>query len=1031
MPERTASVGVLFTDVVGSTRRWEQDPDSMGPLMARHDRALAEAVETADGRVIKGTGDGILAVFPTAARALDAAVAAQHVLHAEPPNGLGLGVRMAVHSGPVIERDGDVFGPTVIRCSRLMDTGHGGQILVSDEAAVMTDSVKFVDLGVHHLRDLAEPIRVHQAIVAGLPGEFPALRTLKAFAHNLPTRQTSFVGREMELRDIPALLSDRRLVTLCGPGGSGKTRLALQVAADVLDRYGDGVWFIDLLAAAPDADPADAVAAELGLQNAARGDSVGALVEAFARTSTLLVVDNCEHLLDRAGRMIRSLLGGTRDLRVLATSREPLHLEGESVVLVDPLPVPGLGGADETYQVDSVRLFENRAAEAGFAGDESERADLIAAICRRLDGMPLAIELAAARLRYVSLQELDRSLAIGFEPLRTSHAEDPRHATIRTTVAWSYDLLSEDEQILLQRLSAFREGWFRHEAMAVCSAPPLTETKVESGLETLIDKSLVARRVLETGMTRFRLLEQVRQFAQDQSDSGLAEVLDRLIDYFVARSRASGESLLELGDASGSSTSVELLVEMVEDVSNLVLAFETALDTGRESDLFSMLANGAWQVFMLRSGHFHQLLGWLDRALETVTHQDPVLALAGMRAVGICAASFGEPHWLVDINERCRRRAVDLGWERMELSSMHGLALGLRRTGRFEESSAIYREVIDRAREDYPNLALEGELFLAMDFGVSEAAYQRTREVIRRGRDQQTDIVDLDAACLWAAWMAISTGHLEEGLADCERVLESPFWRLHTVMVCHLEDARARILAMLGRQAEAQEAVSRAREAGRRTVGPNSAAAWVYAGAATVAEYGGDAARAESLLLEGLETARRTGVPLHVGWISLLLVPPLLDRGDVGAAKRHLAQGEEALAGCNRLSDHRVLMACCRALIACAEGDVTGAAHEMIEASPEGYDDSAQVGDVRLWVEAAASVLASGGDARACDLILALEHWERRAGMVPNPVVERRRRAATNGLTPERPGPPPDLAEAVDIARSGLTSLAVGVEGSR
>ncbi|MCA1842270.1 MAG: AAA family ATPase, partial [Actinobacteria bacterium] len=523
----------LFTDIEASTRAWEHQPTVMSLALARHDELLHMAVKSAGGTVFKHTGDGVCAAFPTAPEAVAAALAAQQSFQAEDwAEAAPLRVRMALHSGAVERRDADFFGPPLNRTARLLSTAHGGQVVLSLVTAelvreVLSEGADLVDLGEHRLADLSRPERVFQLTHPDLPAGFPALRSLTTRRHNLPVATSSFVGREHELAVVADLVRGSRLVTLAGAGGVGKTRLALQVAAGLVEAYPDGVFLVDL---APLADP-ELVAAQVGraigiVESQTRRDPealVDGLCDHLGQRTMLLLLDNCEHLIDAVARLGDNVLARCPDVAVLATSREPLGITGEILWRVPPLAMPA---ADpETGSIpsgDAVTLFceRARAVEAGFTLN-ADNAGAVARICRRLDGIPLAMELAAARIGLLSPEQLADRLDDCFRLLsagpRTAVA---RHQTLRATMDWSYGLLQPAEQLLLQRLSVFAGGFDLESVEGVAGdGSVIALGDVLDLLGRLVDKSLVSVRG-QRGEARYRLLETVRQYAVEK----LAEI---------------------------------------------------------------------------------------------------------------------------------------------------------------------------------------------------------------------------------------------------------------------------------------------------------------------------------------------------------------------------------------------------------------------------------------------------------------------------------------------------------------------------
>jgi predicted ATPase len=528
-------VTFLFTDIEGSTQLWESAPDAMRAALASHDSILRDAIEAHGGYVFATGGDGFGAAFARAGDALAAAEQARTALATEQwPEEAPIRVRMALHTGEAAERDGNYFGGAVNRAARLMAVGYGGQLLASAVTAELLTSAELVDLGEHRLRDLAAPLRVFQVGSQ----RFPSLRTLDAFPGNLPLQLSSFVGREQEAERVGAALAEGRVVTLTGVGGVGKTRLAMQVAADVLPRFREGAWLVEL---APVRDPEGipaAFAAVFGV--AARGGMSleGVLVD-FLRTKQLLVVvDNCEHLLEPVADLIETVGRACPEVVVLATSREGLGLDGERNLTVPSLTAPKPGeDLVSVGSADAVRLFVERARQADAAFElDAGNAPAVAEVCRRLDGVPLAIELAAARVASMTPAELAAGLDRRFEMFAGGRRRAvQRHQTLQAAIDWSYELCSAAEQRLLARLAVFSGGCTREAADAVCNGEPLGARGVFETLSGLVAKCLVVAD-RSGAHTRYRLLETIREYGEERLDEygETARQRERHAQYYAA-----------------------------------------------------------------------------------------------------------------------------------------------------------------------------------------------------------------------------------------------------------------------------------------------------------------------------------------------------------------------------------------------------------------------------------------------------------------------------------------------------------------
>lgn len=519
-------VAFLFTDIEGSTQRWERHHDAMDVAVKRHDAVVRGAIESHDGHVFKTVGDAFCSAFARVSDAVRAAIDIQRGLASEDFAAVqGVHVRAGLHIGEASERDGDYFGPAVNRVARLMSIGHGGQVLLSGNTREVANAnlpagTSLIDLGLRRLKDLTEPEHVWQLSIEGLPREFPPLASLDARPNNLPLQVSRLIGRESDIDDAKSLLAEHRLVTLLGAGGVGKTRLALQASADQIDHYTDGVWFADL---APIRDPelvSSVVAQALNMTQKQDRRVDDALLDWLKRKQLLLILDNCEHLVETVARLADGIVRSCPNVRVLATSRQALNIDGEVILRLPSLGVPekvdGMRAAD-ALQYGAIALFVERAAAADRRFVLSDdNASIVADISRRLDGIPLAIELAAARVKVLSIPNIARRLDDRFKILTGgSRTALPRQKTLTALIGWSYDLLSTQEQMLLARVAIFAGGFGLDAATAVCGGEGIDATSVLDLLSSLADKSLV---VADTSgeQERYRLLESTRAFALEK-----------------------------------------------------------------------------------------------------------------------------------------------------------------------------------------------------------------------------------------------------------------------------------------------------------------------------------------------------------------------------------------------------------------------------------------------------------------------------------------------------------------------------------
>ncbi|MGN6335231.1 ATP-binding protein, partial [Mycobacterium sp.] len=600
-PLPTGTVTLLLADVQGSTQLWDSQPQNMTTAIAKLDQTLAELVGTHHGirPVEQGEGDSFVIAFSRASDAVACALALQRAPLAP------LRLRIGVHTGEVQLRDENNYvGPAINRTARLRELAHGGQTVLSGTtsdlvADALSDDAWLTDLGTHALRDLPRPERVVQLCHPDLCNEFPPLRKRDTVvAQRLPAQLTSFVGRDAEMRDVRDILAQNRLVTLTGAGGVGKTRLAVQIAGSVGGDYADGIWFVDL---APITDP-DLVpitaARTFGLPDQPGRSPEKTLLQFIGDRHMLMVLDNCEHLLDATAALISALLAPCQRLTVLATSREPIGVSGEVIWRVPSL----------SFDRDAALLFSDRAARArpGFTVDDDNVA-AVREICRRLDGMPLAIELAAARVRALSPNEILAGLQDRFRLLTGgSRTAVRRQQTLQASVDWSHALLTEPERILFRRLGVFMGGFDLEACREVVCDKDLGTHQVLDVLALLIDKSLVIAESV-CGATRYRLLETIRQYAQERLSESVEAigVRDRHRDHFTAMAAA----LETPGDIS-----LELLMDQAEtDIDNLRAAFAWSRENS-DTDSALELATSLQPLWLSR-GRLKEGSDWLDLGL--------------------------------------------------------------------------------------------------------------------------------------------------------------------------------------------------------------------------------------------------------------------------------------------------------------------------------------------------------------------------------------------------------------------------------
>jgi predicted ATPase/class 3 adenylate cyclase len=580
-------VTFLFTDIEGSTRRWESDADAMRAALLAHDEALRTAIEAYDGFLFSHTGDGVVAAFASPKAAVDAAVAAQQALE--------LPVRMGIATGEAELRDGDYFGTVLNRAARVMAAGHGGQILVADSTAGLLSGLDLVDLGSRRFRDVPNPITVFQLQVPGLRTDFPPLRTLDRSPGNLRPQTTSFIGRKPELVEISALVRARRLVTLTGTGGVGKTRLALEVATQMDDEFPDGVWFFELAAVADPAAVPDAVAAVLGITEKPGMSVAQSVATALEGRVRLLVFDNCEHLLEAVAELVDAILATSATVRILATSREGVGVTDEQL-----WPVSSLDGDA------AVDLFIERAHRVApaLAVDNSPA---VAEICRRLDGIPLAIELAASRVSSMAVDEIRDRLDHRFKLLVGSRRGLGRHQTLRHAVAWSYDSLRETERTLLERCSVFAGGFSLESAREVAGFDNTEDYEVLDLLDTLVRKSLLVADQ-SAGRTRYSMLETIREFADEQLvvRGDAVEARDAHARHYAGRE----DAILALWD---SPRQRDAYTWFATELANLRTAFRWAKDRDDVDAATAIATYSAWFGYLVEN---YEPIAWAEEMIE-------------------------------------------------------------------------------------------------------------------------------------------------------------------------------------------------------------------------------------------------------------------------------------------------------------------------------------------------------------------------------------------------------------------------------
>ncbi len=637
----------LFTDIERSTQLWENAPERMKVALQRHHAILQNAILSNGGQVFQIVDDAYCAVFPTAPSVISAAVIAQREIYQELWDlPFPIRVRMGIHTGEAEPTDagGYASNPTMNRVARILQAGHGGQVLLSlSTKALVADSLpvdtELGDMGEHRLKNLVGPEHLFQLNITGLPRQFPPLNTISAPRHNLPAQLTSFIGHETDITDVMQLLKNARLITLTGAGGTGKTRLSLQIANDVLDQYADGVWMVEF---APLFDPLlvpRITAMAIGLRDEPHRPVIDLLCDYLREKQMLILLDNCEHLVDACAQLADTLLHACPQLHLLATSREVLGVAGEKSYLVPSLALPNIQNLPPSKSMshyEAIQLFIDRATSAvpTFVVTEENVAS-IAQICQRLDGIPLAIELAASKIRALSAHQIAQRLDDGFRLLvGGSRTALPRHQTLQATIEWSYNLLNPREQVLFRRLSVFVGGWTLEAAESICSdrdtKGALKSEDILQLLTQLVNKSLVIAEERKSEV-RYRMLETIRQYAdEDLLKSGEAnKVQTHHLDFFMKLSEDAEPKLLGRDQ-------LIWLDRLEDELDNIRRALEWSAKDGNTVGGLR-LAGALWRFWSIRN-RWGEGRKWLAALISHLGTEAPTRARAkALYAAGILA----------------------------------------------------------------------------------------------------------------------------------------------------------------------------------------------------------------------------------------------------------------------------------------------------------------------------------------------------------------------------------------------------------
>jgi predicted ATPase/class 3 adenylate cyclase/Tfp pilus assembly protein PilF len=932
----TGTVTFVLTDAVSSTRLWRLYPDQMRVACTRHDEIIDALVVAHHGRLVRprGEGDSRFLVFTRASDALSAAAAMQRTLLAEPwPMPEPLMVRMAIHTGEADLRDGDYYGQAINRCARLRNATHGGQIVVSSVTASlarehMPTDVGLRSLGQHRLQDLPEPDEIFQLLHADLPADFPPIKTLSASPHNLPLQLTSFIGRDQDLLDLRDRLLQRetRLLTLTGAAGAGKTRLAVRLAEEVLVDFPRGVFFVSL---APLADPellTTTIGEAIGIREVPGQPLLTSLRDALKAPGLLLILDNFEHFMSKA-RQVGELVSACAGLKILITSREVLHLSAEQVAYVPTMAVPDPDlpvSSDRLTEFDSVRLFVERAEAADPSFSLTElNAPVIAQICARLDGLPLAIELAAARVKLLPPEALLERLSLTYDQRQSVLAgvdwdRPERHQAFRKAIDWSYGLLRSWEQRLFRRLGVFGGGFTLETAELLCADDVELDAGVLDGIGSLLDKSLVRQVGATAREPRYRMLETIRQYAMVQlQEAGELEAMHGILAGLLVRLAEQAEPELT------GPQQVVWLNRLEQEHVNIRASLQWCLDNG-EATLALRLAGALWRFWSTR-GYVGEGLRVLDAAIANPNiPTSPMLARA-INGVANLAREQGDYQRAQELHQR----SLDL-WR--ELGDKHGTAEALNNLGLI----ALYRGEHEHAqRRCEEGLTLFREL---EDKGGVGAALNNLGNVAReRGQAARAAALHGESLALRRAvgdtrGIALSLNNLANVVLN-----QGDYWRataLHQESLAlrrQLGDRAgvATSLNNLGNVARVQGDLNAAREyyeqslAVRRELGDKRRVAAALMNLGIVEREHGDRNRAAGLFRESLHLRRELGDQpgMHAALDNLRTLAG--NQSDFAARVYH----EESLAMRRELQDRAGIVAALTNLghVARAQGDVHGA----------------------------------------------------------------------------------------------------------
>lgn len=925
----------LFSDVEGSTRLWESYPNRMKRVMARHDELIENIVEIHQGSVVRprGEGDSRFAVFNLATDAVMAAKDIQkQFLQEEWDIPERLRVRIALHTGQAERREGDYYGSAVNRCARLRSLAHGGQTLLTQATYGIVNEnlpsdISLRNLGVYNLKDLKQPERIFQVVSPGIPSEFPSLRAASRSIENMPVLLTSFIGRQREITEVELLLEANRLLTISGPGGAGKTRLALQVVSELSDRNESRGWFIDLAPLSETSFVPQYILNAVGIQEEIGTSAQDTLAYFFQDKSGIIIFDNCEQVLTGVAQLAQELIKSTPAVKILATSREPLGVAGETVWCIPSLSTPNFEDElpiEELMEHEAVQLFVARATTVNpqFTITKNNMHS-VAQICTTLDGIPLAIELAAARAKVLSVSEIAARLDHRLQFLVSNQNVAPRQKTLRNLIDWSYELLPLNERALLRRLSIFAGGWTLDAAEAVCSGNDIETFEVLDLLSHLVDKSLVMAEISDL-TTRYRLLETIRKYAQERlEESGeIYSIADKHATYFT---RMVEQSYTEIWGKNQA-----FWIEWLEtEHDNLRAAMDWMAQEENALEIYLHLAGSLWRFWSVR-GYISEGRSRLEAALRLNPNAPRGLRANGLRGAGKLALQQGDyiqalamsmesldlfrelgDLWGIGrqlevlgeiaYHQGDYSQAVELHNEslsiRKSINDKEGIAVSLRQLGviardhgdtqkakdLFEQSLELFRELDDRifTAQTLNNLGLVE--FTSCEYDQANKLLEEAAFLYR----QVNDRLGLSDVLLNLATVAKDRGELKQARALCEQSL-----RLKKALgdkrgIAQTQAALGEVSVFQGNYIYASQLADQSL-ASFQDLGVKRGVMFCKGILAFSAHYQGDYELAISLAEEGLKISTEINAPRAIAYCTEIL-------GLVACARNNLEEADRLL----------------------------------------------------------------------------------------------------------------------------------------